>query len=63
MEKYYFRCRSNPDAPLLTLMTDWEAREMRINTEYDPVDVDGLPIVIEDEPAEQTIPLTAPQKR
>lgn len=51
MESFYFRCRSNPAAPLLVLNTDWEAREMRTNTEYDPVDADGLPIVIVDEPA------------
>lgn len=50
MEKYYFRCKSNPDAPLLTLTTEWEAREMRTNEEYDRVDEDGLPVVVEDEP-------------
>ena len=48
---YYFRCRSNPSAPLLVLDAEWEAKEMRTNLEYDPVDEDGLPIVLEDEPA------------
>ena len=47
---YYFRCRSNPSAPLLVLDAEWEAKEMRTNLEYDAVDQDGLPIVLEDEP-------------
>ena len=59
MEQFYFRCRTNPAAPLLILTTDWEAREMRTHPDYDPVDADGLPIVIEDEPvaeADESIP-------
>ena len=58
MEEFYFRCRTNPTAPLLVLNTDWEAREMRTNPDYDRVDVDGLPVVDADEdaPAEQSIP-------
>ena len=47
--KYHFRCRSNPKGPLLTLDTKWEADEMRAHPDYDPVDADGLPIVVEDE--------------
>lgn len=47
---YYFRCRSNPKAPLLQLHEEWEAKEMRLNLEYDAVDEDGLPVVLEDEP-------------
>jgi len=58
MEEFYFRCRTNPTAPLLVLNTDWEAREMRTNPDYDRVDQDGLPVVDADEdvPVEQSIP-------
>ena len=48
--KNYYRCRSNPSAPLLVLDSEWEAKEMRLNLEYDHVDEDGLPVVDEDEP-------------
>jgi hypothetical protein len=51
MSKFYFRCNTNPTAPLLVLTTEWEAKEMRTNPDYDPVDEDGLPIVL-DEPEE-----------
>ena len=44
-KKYYYRCKSNPSAPLLVLEAEWEAREMRTNTEYDQVDESGLPVV------------------
>lgn len=47
--KHYFRCRSNPSAPLLVLDSEWEAKEMRLNLEYDHVDEDGLPVVDEEE--------------
>jgi hypothetical protein len=50
--KYYYRCRSNPTAPPLVLHTEWEAKEMRRNFEYDRVDEDGLPIVDEDDPTD-----------
>lgn len=53
MDKFYFRCRTNPTAPLLVLNTEWEAREMRTNPDYDRVDEDGLPVVDEDTAAEQ----------
>lgn len=49
----YFRCKSNPAAPLLILTTDWEANEMRTNPEYDEVDEDGLPVVLPELKAEQ----------
>ena len=48
--KNYYRARSNPSAPLLVLDTEWEAKEMRLNLEYDHVDSDGLPVVDEEEP-------------
>ena len=64
--KYYFRARSNPSAPPLVLDTEWEAKEMRLNLEYDPVDEDGLPIVLEDEPVAEEkdyIPFSTRAKR
>ena len=52
--KNYYRCRSNPTAPLLVLDSEWEAKEMRMNLEYDHVDEDGLPVVDADEtPSEE----------
>ena len=50
--KNYYRARSNPSAPLLVLDTEWEAKEMRLNHEYDHVDGDGLPVVDDDEPTD-----------
>ena len=56
----YFRCKSNPNAPLLVLNADWEANEMRTNLEYDEVDEDGLPVVVKEQPQEeQSIPFKA----
>ena len=49
-DKFYFRCRTNPTAPLLTLETEWEAKEMRTHPDYDAVDEDGLPFVPESQP-------------
>ena len=46
MSKFYFRCSTNPSGPLLVLETKWESDEMRTNPDYDPVDEDGLPIVL-----------------
>ena len=51
--KNYYRCRSNPSAPLLVLDSEWEAKEMRLNLEYDHVDEDGLPVVDEEEPTSE----------
>ena len=48
MPLFYFRCNMNINAPLLVLNTQWEADEMRTNPAYDPVDEDGLPIVLPD---------------
>jgi len=49
MSKFYFQCNTNRKGPLLVLDTEWEAKEMRTNPDYDAVDEDGLPIVL-DEP-------------
>ena len=43
-EKFYFRCRTNPAAPLLALETEWEAKEMVTHPDYDAVDADGFPV-------------------
>jgi len=48
MSKFYFSCNMNPSAPLLVLDSQWEADEMRTNPAYDPVDADGMPIVLPD---------------
>lgn len=54
--KFYFRCRTNPEAPLLVLESYWEAIEMRTNPDYDRVDEDGIPMLDEGSTAEQRIP-------
>jgi hypothetical protein len=56
-EYHYFRCKTNPRAPLLKLMP-WEAREMKTHPDYDRVDEFGEVIAIEDE-MDGTIPLHA----
>ena len=57
--KHYYRCKSNPTAPLLVLETEWEVKEMRGHREYDEVDEDGLPVVVEDATDEKNfIPFT-----
>lgn len=56
MSKRYFRCKSNPGAPALVLHENWEAEEMRTNLEYDEVDEEGLPVVLE-ELTDETIPV------
>jgi len=39
---------------LLVLDSDWEAKEMRTNLEYDAVDEEGLPVVVEEPEAAQS---------
>jgi hypothetical protein len=51
----YFRCKSNPNGPLLELATAWEAKEMQGHPDYEEVDHLGEVIVREDE-MEGTIP-------
>ena len=65
-EVYYFRCRTNPSAPPLILYTEWEANEMRTNLDYDRVDEDGLPVVVEEEvqsKSEQSIPFDMERRK
>jgi hypothetical protein len=54
-KQYHFRCKSNPTAPLLTLSTAWEAKDMRNHPDYEQVDECGEVVVVEDE-IEGTIP-------
>lgn len=56
MTKYYFRCKSNLNAPILTLDTYWEANEMRDHPDYERIDEMGEVIVDEAEQAENRIP-------
>lgn len=52
---FYFRCKSNPTAPLLKINTAWEAKEMHSHPDYERVDEFGEVIEMEDE-LEGTIP-------
>jgi hypothetical protein len=52
---YCYRCKTNPNAPLLTLSTAWEAEEMKNHPDYERVDELGEAIV-EVDPLEGTIP-------
>lgn len=54
-QKFYFRCKSNPNAQLLEIGTAWEAKEMKNHPDYERVGPDGEVIVEEDE-LEGTIP-------
>jgi hypothetical protein len=45
MPKAYFRCNTNPAAPLLVLDAEWEFAEQRRHPDYDEVDEDGLPVL------------------
>ena len=39
--KFYFRCKSNPDAKPLVLETTWEAKEMLEHPDYERIDETG----------------------
>jgi hypothetical protein len=54
-KEYFFRCKSNPTAPLLKINTAWEAKDMRHHPDYEQVDEFGEVVVVEDE-IEGTIP-------
>lgn len=55
-KEYFYRCKSNPRAPILTLMA-WEARDMKNHPDYERVDHHGE-VIAEDDDLEGTIPLT-----
>lgn len=54
--KYYFRCKSNPDGPLLVLETSWEAREMAEHPDYERINELGE--VMADEESDDPIPVS-----
>lgn len=54
---FYFRCKSNPTAPLLVLNTFWEAKEMQNHPDYERIDETGEVVVDEESQAEGQIPL------
>lgn len=56
---YYFRCKSNPGAPLLILESFWEMSEMRSHPDYERVDECGEVIVSEEADAPHPIPFHA----
>lgn len=58
-KKFYFRCTSNPTAPVLVLETYWEMDEMRNHPDYERIDEFGEPILDEADEAEQPIPFVS----
>lgn len=44
MTHFYFRCRSNPNAPLFVTTELWEAQDMAKHPEYERVDAKGNPL-------------------
>lgn len=62
MSKFYFRCTSNPGAPILELNTAWEAKEMQGHPDYEQIDEMGEVIKNEDA-IEGTIPFQGSQGR
>lgn len=57
----YFRCRTNPTAPLLKLEA-WEARDMKNHPDYERVDETGEVVTSVDE-LDGTIPFQGSQGR
>ena len=60
--KFYFRCKTNPNAPILTLETFWEAQEMINHPDYERIDETGEVIVSEEDTAENRIPIQTAQR-
>ena len=54
--QYFFRCKSNPKAPVLELSTFWEAEEMKNHPDYERVDEFGEVIVSEEAEAPHPMP-------
>ena len=59
MASFFFRCKSNPNGPLLELKTYWEAKEMKGHPDYERIDEFGDLVVDEEDKAPQTIPIKA----
>jgi hypothetical protein len=57
MAEFFFRCKSNPTAPLLVLTTFWEAKEMRNHPDYERIDEFGELVKDEQDEAPGQIPL------
>jgi hypothetical protein len=57
--QYFFRCKTNPKGPLLTLESFQEADEMKNHPDYERVDEFGEVIVSEDSDAPHPIPFHA----
>jgi hypothetical protein len=56
-KEYLFRCKTNPNGPLLVLHTYREAKEMKGHPDYERVDAYGEVVLDEEEQAaENTIP-------
>lgn len=58
-EKFYFRCKQNPSAPLLVLDSFWEAQEMKGHPDYERVDAFGEVVIDEADTAATQIPFHA----
>jgi hypothetical protein len=41
-KQFFFRCTSNPNAPLLTVGTPWEAKDMRDHPDYEEVELNEV---------------------
>jgi hypothetical protein len=55
-KKFYFRCKTNPNGPILVLDTVYEMLEMRSHPDYERIDEFGEVIVSEEEKAEHALP-------
>ena len=56
---YYFRCKTNPGAPVLEFEHYWEAQEMKGHPDYERIDEAGELIVDEEDTAPNRIPFLA----
>lgn len=56
---FYFRCKTNPTAPLLALDSFWEAEEMKNHPDYERIDETGEVVKDEEADAPTRIPFHA----
>ena len=56
-DKFFFKCTSNKNAPILVLDTFWEAEEMKRHPDYVRVDQYGDVIIDESAGAPNRIPV------
>lgn len=57
--KYFFRCRSNPKAPLFVTDERWEAEEMAKHSDYERVNEAGQLLQSSGEAFDNVQPATA----